>query len=192
MFLFIDTETGGLSPEYSLLTVAAAVTDQDFNILNMLTFSLRPAESYAVSPEAMRINKIDLAKHAEEAIYADSAQLKFEQLLSDGLTLTGRRRLIPAGHNVSFDLGFLYAQLMPEATFRKYCTYPALDTAVIARFLSHLNLIDCACNLVALRERFAIHSGTAHNAANDVLATIELAKIFTKLVAGLPNAGSVG
>lgn len=188
MFVFIDTETGGLSPEYSLLTVAAAVTDKEFNILDRLTFSLRPEEGYIVSPEAMQVNRIDLAKHADEAIYPDSARLKLETLLADGLTRTGLRRLVPAGHNVGFDLAFLYAQIMPEAEFRKYCTYPALDTAAVARFMSNAGLIKNPCNLVSLREQFGITTAGAHNAEADVLATIQIAKLFTSFLKGVPTA----
>lgn len=188
MFVFIDTETGGLSPDYSLLTVSAATTDKNFNILDTLTFSLRPADQYVVSPEALRVNQIDLAKHAEESIYADSARLKFEKLLSDGLTKTGFRRLIPAGHNLNFDLGFLYAQLIPESDFRQYCTYPALDTAAVARFLWAADFIEGPCNLVALRKQFNIETGTAHSAESDVLATIQLAKTFTAILKGVPDA----
>jgi DNA polymerase III alpha subunit (gram-positive type) len=188
MFVFIDTETGGLSPDYSLLTVAAAVTDKEFNILDTLQFSLRPSNTYVVSPEAMQVNKIDLAQHAGEAIYPDSARLKFENLLTEGLTRTGLRRLVPAGHNVGFDLSFLYAQIMPESDFRKYCTYPALDTASVARFLANAGVIKSPCNLVSLREQFGIDTGTAHSAHSDVLATIQLAKLFTSFLKGVPNA----
>ena len=188
MFVFIDTETGGLSPDYSLLTVAAATTDQDYNIIDMLTFNLRPPAQYIVSPEALQINKIDLAKHAEDSIYADSAGLKFEKLLAEALAITGKRRLIPAGHTVNFDLRFVYAQLMPEDKFRQYCTYPALDTASVARFFASSGVIPGPCNLVALRRHFNIESGAAHNAENDVLATIQLAKIFTGILKGVPNA----
>lgn len=188
MFVFIDTETGGLSPDYSLLTVAAAVTDKDFNILDRLTFSLRPADGYVVSPEAMQVNRIDLAKHADEAIYADSAKLKLVTLLTEGLNRTGLRRLVPAGHNVGFDLGFIYAQIMPESDFRRYCTYPALDTAAVARFLSNAGLIKNPCNLVSLREQFGIETAGAHNAEADVLATIQIAKLFTSFLKGVPAA----
>ncbi len=31
MYLFMDCETGGLTPDYSLLTLAAIVADADFN-----------------------------------------------------------------------------------------------------------------------------------------------------------------
>lgn len=188
MFVFIDTETGGLSPDYSLLTVAAAVTDKEFNVLDTLAFSLRPADGYIVSPEAMQVNKIDLAKHATDAIYADSARLKLETLLSTGLTRTGLRRLVPAGHNVGFDLGFVYSQIMPEADFRRYCTYPALDTAAVARFLSNAGVIKNPCNLVSLREQFGIDTTGAHNAEADVLATIQIAKRFTSFLKGVPSA----
>lgn len=188
MFVFIDTETGGLTPDYSLLTVAAAVTDKDFNVVSTLCFGLHPVTSYVTHPEAIRVNQIDLAKHAETAIYADTARAQLRSFLVDGAASTSVRRLIPAGHNVPFDLSFIWAHLIPESDWKAICGYPVYDTAVIARYLATANMIPNSCNLVALRKLFQIETGTAHNAANDVTATIEVAKHFDAILRGSPKS----
>lgn len=188
MFVFIDTETGGLTTDYSLLTVAAAITDEDFNVLDTLCFGLRPATHYITHPEAMQVNKISLSDHARTALYTDTARTQFRAFLSNGSARSPKRRLIPAGHNVAFDLNFVWAQLLPESDWKQVCGYPAYDTAIIARFLASAGLIPSnAFSLVAMRNLFKIQTGAAHDAENDVLATIEVAKHFTAILKGLPR-----
>jgi len=189
MFVFIDTETGGLTTDYSLLTVAAAVTDKEFNVLNTLCFGLRPATHYVTHPEAMHVNNIDLSEHARTALYTDTARAQFRAFLTAGAAAAPRRRLIPAGHNVAFDLNFVWAQLMPESDWKQTCGYPVYDTAIIARFLASAGLIPAtAFSLMAMRNLFKIETGSAHNAENDVLATIEVAKHFNAILKGLPKS----
>jgi DNA polymerase III alpha subunit (gram-positive type) len=187
MFLFVDTETGGLTPDFSLLTVAAAVTDQEFNILDQFCFSVKP-DFYVVSPDALKVNKIDLIEHAKTAMTQTMAATEFRAFLLRGKQLTAKNRLIPVGHNIHFDLGFLWAHILPESEWRQYCTVPAIDTASTAQLLSVTGHITGSCSLVALRNFFNITTGAAHNAANDVLATIELAKTFTTILRGLPKS----
>jgi DNA polymerase III epsilon subunit-like protein len=185
MFVFIDTETGGLTPDYSLLTVAAAITDEQFNVLSKTCFGVKP-EVYVVSPDAMRVNRINLADHAASSMSPATAAAELEQFLRQGVANTGNKKLIPVGHNVGFDLDFVWRHLMSESTWRNYCTYPALDTASVARFYAISNTIPNFCSLVALRQLFKIETGDAHNAMSDVLATVALAKKFVAISKGEP------
>ena len=189
MFVFIDTETGGLTTDYSLLTVAAAITDAEFNLVDKLCFGLRPVSHYVTHPEAMRVNNICLADHAQTALYTDTAREQFRAFLTSGSAHAPKRRLIPAGHNVAFDLNFVWAHLLPESDWKQVCGYPSYDTAVIARFLASEGLIPSnAFSLSAMRTLFGIETGSAHNAENDVLATIEVAKHFRAILKGLPKS----
>ena len=188
MYVFIDTETGGLSPDYSLLTLAAAITDENFNVLDQMYFGIH-APVYCVTPEAMATNQINLAEHAKTALSVPAATARLREFLIHGAALTKRKKLVPAGHNVSFDIRFIHAQLMPEDEWREYCTYPALDTAGVARFMIAANRISGSCSLVALRELFKIETGVAHNAQSDVLASIALARCFVQMAnQGLANS----
>ena len=184
MYLFIDTETGGLDPSYSLLTVAAAVTDKNFEVLGTICFGIKP-ETYVVSPEAIGVNKIDLVQHAKSSLSPAKANADFAEFLAQHFSgLTANQKLIPAGHNVAFDLNFVWDQLMSEKEWKQYCTYPVLDTAVLARFFASAGVIPGFYNLVALRQLFVIETGEAHNAMSDVLAAIELAKKFYAILGG--------
>jgi DNA polymerase III epsilon subunit-like protein len=189
MFVFIDTETGGLDPaEVSLLTVAAAIVDDQFNVLDKISFGVKP-EVYVISPGAIMVNKIDLAEHAKFSMTPQKAGEALAEFLHTGMILANNDRLIPAGHNVAFDLNFIWRQLMPEEEWKKYCAYPALDTAALARFFYTTKLIPAAFNLVALRQLFNIDTGEAHDAMNDVLASVEVAKKFSELV--VPQLSSI-
>lgn len=195
MYLFIDTETGGFkAAEHSLLTLSAIVTDSAFNIVPVPTGSDNPDDipgclhlrikgaEYSVTPQAMAINKIDLVKHAETAVYTDVARQQFVNFITAGLRMTKQRKFIPAGHNVQFDMRFIWHQLMGEEAWNLYCTHPQFDTAAIARYLNSAGKISGGCSLPVLRERFQIHTGAAHDAEVDNLATIELAKKFMELL----------
>jgi DNA polymerase III epsilon subunit-like protein len=194
MYLFIDAETGGLDTEHNLLTLSAIVTDKDFHVVPVpvpwseqddvpgcLYLQIK-SDQYVVSPGALSVNKIDLVRHTENGIDLEEAQQRFKYFLKAGLAATGKSRLVPAGHNVPFDLKFVWKFLMPENAWRDFCTHPALDTAVVARFFNAAGRISGGCSLVTLRERFGIETGSAHNAEVDNLATIELAKRFVAMV----------
>jgi DNA polymerase III alpha subunit (gram-positive type) len=186
MYLFVDTETGGLDTSFSLLTVAAAVTDKDFNVMSQICFGVKPA-TYVVDPNAIRVNKINLAEHSSNSLSLEMAGTQFLEFLEENFVASNRRKLIPAGHNVKFDLDFIWSYLLPEQDWREFCTHPALDTAVLARFFAAADRIPPAFNLVALRQLFDIETGEAHSAQNDVMATIQVAKRFFALL----NAQSV-
>jgi DNA polymerase III alpha subunit (gram-positive type) len=183
MFVFIDTETGGLTTDYSLLTVAAAIADEQLNVVDTVCFGVKPP-LYIVSPDAMRVNKINLSEHAATSMSTERASEEFEHFLQKGMRHNSDKKLIPVGHNISFDLGFVWHQLLPEDIWRQYCTYPAIDTAGLARFFSVMNKIPGFYNLVALRQLFQIETGEAHNAMADVLATVALLKKFVAIANG--------
>jgi DNA polymerase III epsilon subunit-like protein len=194
MYLFIDAETGGLDTDHNLLTLSAIVTDKDFHIVPVSVPWQAPddvpgclylqikSDQYIVSPGALSVNKIDLVQHTENGISLAEAQQRFKYFVTAGLAATGKNRLIPAGHNVPFDVKFVWKFLMPENVWGGVCTHPSLDTAVIARFLNAAGRISGGCSLVTLRGRFGIETGSAHNAEVDNLATIELAKQFISMV----------
>jgi len=195
MYLFIDTETGGFKPaEHSLLTLSAIITDKDFNIMPVPTQSTDPdsipgclhlrikSEQYSVTPRAMEVNKIDLVKHAEIAVEPGDARQQFVNFITAGMRMTQVRKLVPAGHNVKFDMRFIWHHILAEEPWSMYCTAPEFDTAAIARYLNSAGKISGGCSLAVLRERFSIYTGTAHDAEVDNLATIELAKKFMEFL----------
>jgi DNA polymerase III epsilon subunit-like protein len=189
MYLFFDTETGGLTPDYSLLTLSAIVTDGKFNIVPTHGFDpgvylrVKHAE-YVTHPKAMEVNQIKLADNDEHGFTVAEAQEIFLAFVKEAISMSGVKKLVPAGHNVPFDMKFMHAYVMPDKVWRDYFTHPPFDTCAVARFLMTARMISGGCGLPHLRTLFNIETGAAHNAENDNLATIAVAKKFLEL---LPN-----
>jgi DNA polymerase III alpha subunit (gram-positive type) len=188
MYFFFDTETGGLRPEHSLLTLSGIIADKDFNIVPVepgssgLYLKIKH-EQYALTAGALSVNKIDLNEHHSSAMTVRDAQYVLRQFLNRARDVTGKRRLIPAGHNVAFDAQFLKAYLLTEAEWEDFFTYPAFDTAAIARFFNAVGFVQGGFSLTSLRDRFVPDaSGQMHNAEIDNLTTIALARKFVSMV----------
>jgi DNA polymerase III epsilon subunit-like protein len=195
MYLFFDTETGGLTPQHSLLTVSCIVVDDKFNIIPVgnplqtddgrtgLYLKIKHDE-YALTSGALSVNKIDLVEHDKQSTPLPAARTILRAFLDDGLRVSNKKRFVPAGHNVAFDVKFLQAYLLTPEEWDRYFTYPALDTAAIARFLSAAGMHAGGYSLGKLRDKFIPHTSGAelHDAEIDNLTAIELAKKFVSLM----------
>lgn len=190
MYLFIDTETGGLTPQHSLLSVSCIGVDKDFNIISVPTVApglyLRiKHEEYALTAGALSVNKIDLLQHHAAGLTLQEARSALRTFIADVMLRCGNKRLVPAGHNVGFDVQFIRANLLTDTEWDNYFTYPVLDTAAIARFLNAAGQHDGGYSLQRLRDKFVPHvqsAGAMHHAEIDNLVTIELAKKFASFV----------
>lgn len=191
MYLFIDTETGGLTPQHSLLTVSCIGVDENFNVVpvddNQRGLYLKiKHEEYALTAGALAVNKIDVTQHHTSGVSLQDAQIALRQFVASVLRKTGKKRLVPAGHNVGFDVQFIRANLLTNSEWDEFFTYPALDTAAVARFLTAAGMHDGGYSLARLRDKFTPHMrGNLHNAETDNLTTIELAKKFVSLLKNL-------
>src|SRR6266436_5622023 len=128
-YLAIDNETGGLG-EVSLLTSYFAVLDANLRILDDLYIYLKPSDGvYRIEPQALAINGINLIEHdkvAETQSMAGQKLFRFLKLHSSD----GTDKLIPLGHNVTFDVIGIHNGLLNRAIFEKFTSYRKLDTAV--------------------------------------------------------------
>jgi DNA polymerase III epsilon subunit-like protein len=176
-FIFIDTETGGIGLDKSLLTLSLVVTNQDLEILEKQYYSLKPDDGvYHVDGKALAINKIDLAFHDLIAMPYKTAKSHVYNLIHTHSN-EGADKLIPAGHGVSFDLIHIWDKLISRNSWENCCSYRPLDTGGIARFLMLLGKLpaDLHGSLTSICEYFNIPLDP-HHAENDNLATIEVLK----------------
>lgn len=192
MYVFFDTETGGLTPDYSLLTVSAIVADPQLN--EIIIHDLQPGlylrlkyANYVTHERAMAVNKINLADHDRIGFTVPEASEALDAFLREAKRMTGVQRFIPAGHNVAFDMRFLQAYLLPEKQWDRFFMNPPLCTCATARFFNTANRLSIGCGLEKLRNYFGIDTGISHNAESDNLASLELARRFVQL---LPSSGS--
>lgn len=198
MYLFMDTETGGLTTDRSLLTVSMIPVDKDFQIVPIDYFDpiaqqvlhtdcgLYVAvkhDTYVVDKQALAVNKINIVEHDATAVPLALTRELFNSFIRHTLQTFNRKYLVPAGHNVAFDANFIKAYLLTESEWDTFFTYPALDTAAAARFLNAAGVIGGGYSLTSLRNKFVPHmNGELHNAETDNLTTIELAKRFTAMM----------
>jgi len=181
-YLFLDCETGGLDEKkHSLLTAFFLAVDEDLNEVGRLYLGVRPQDgTYKVTSGALKINKIDIVAH-DEAL-ASGADPKM--LLVDFLTLHsggGRDKLIPVGHNIQFDFGFIHSELLDKTTWEKFNSYRVLDTSIVANFLKFVNKLPQKqqTSLVKLAEYYGVTQDLisgAHNAIMDVQMTVAVLK----------------
>lgn len=189
-YIALDCETGGLIPKTaSLLTMYLQVLDKDLNPLDSLYLRVKPNDGvYQTTGESLSINKIDLVEHDKIAIIYSKAGQELRDFLikhSD----SGKIKLIPVGHNVPFDLEFLYELLLNKKEAQKYVSYRILDTSASTQFLKSCGLIpeSVSGSLKSLVEYFQIpgpetHGGKFHTADQDVFMTVQVLKHLISLV----------
>ncbi len=168
--LWIDTETTGRSAHVNqIVEVAIAITDLDGNMLFEPRGVLVAIEPWSVNDrETIGIHGIDW-RTPEFKRSAKSLREVVERVFA---RLEGKR---VAGHNVTFDVGFLKASAERVGIpVRPELAAPTLDTMQLAASLMKRGLLaKQSKGLVALRERFGV-GHTAHRATGDVAATIEI------------------
>lgn len=168
--LWIDTETTGRSAHLNqIVEVAVAITDRDGNVLLEPRAVLVAIEPWSKNElETIGIHGIDWRKPE----FRRAAKSLREVIERVSARIEGRR---VAGHNVAFDVGFVKASAERVGLpVRQELSAPTLDTMTLARSLMKRGLLaKQSASLVALRERFGV-GHTAHRAAGDVAATIEI------------------
>lgn len=167
--LVLDTETGGLNPETDALLSVGLVDWRDGQVMRQ-TEILIDSEGLNCSPEALRVNGIDLdAHHAYSVTRAEAARL-----VQEFSAPMGRPWL--AGHNVAFDISFVRRLFAPDV-LRKMVSHRVLDTMQVLAYLGHAGLIpDGIGKLDQAIAHFGIQvpTGKRHTALADALATAEL------------------
>lgn len=175
-YIALDCETGGVTTDKSLLTVCFIVYDERFNRLDTLNLAIKPDDGeYRVTAEALKINHIDLATHDQTAITQSKAGGALREFLKKH-SEDGKVKLIPVGHNVYFDLVFIWDNLLGKLEFQKYTSYRILDTGVVGQFLKTCGFIPDSVS--GSLQSFVKHYGgqviDAHTAEGDTLMTVDV------------------
>jgi DNA polymerase III epsilon subunit-like protein len=196
LFLPFDTETGGLDPKLAdLLTVYMAVMDENFKILDEVDLKVKPDDGRLPICEAgaLKVNKIDVAKHLAdpETITYSEAKIKILTMLKKHLKKTGRySNLVPLGHNVPFDVGFLQHHILPKDEWDKIIHYRTIDTSPIVGFFK-----DCGWfprelgSLGSVVEYLGVPKRPAHNAKEDTLMCVDSYKAMIAIMKSKKESG---
>lgn len=177
----MDTETGGLSNDCSLLTAYFLVLDSNLNKIDDLHLSIKESNGiYKVTSNALKVNNINLIEHEQHSISKELATTTLREFLK---TYNRTNKLIPIGHNVTFDLEKITHHLIPKDELNQYLCYRVIDTAIIGRFLILSNLLpNIKGSLGSFSEYFKTTKYTLHSADGDVKTCIDVLKEMVKLV----------
>lgn len=180
-YLSIDTESGGRDEQYSLLTAAFIIFDENFNELDSLYLTLRPDDGiYRIGGQGMSVNKIDIVEHDKIAIPYKDAKTPLYNFLKKN---ANGELLTPIGHAVKGDIRRCQQNLISEGSWNQFCTYHFIDTSVVLQFLRACGKMpsDCDGSIEALCEYFSIEGNDDryHDAYVDAKAT---AKVLQKMI----------
>jgi oligoribonuclease (3'-5' exoribonuclease) len=184
----LDCETGGLDPKTSdLLTLYVSVVDENFQILEELDLKLKPDNERLPVTEAgaMKVNGIDLQKHL-----ADPSTLTYSQAKEKILAMLKKHRqpgrysnLIPLGHNIPFDLGFIFHHIMRKDEWEKFCHYRNIDTNPIIWLLKDSGWFPRDLgNLGSVVDFLNLPKRNAHSAKDDTLMTVDVYKKLLEIM----------
>jgi len=181
-YLALDTETGGLLPENSLLTAYFEILDENFNMVDSLSLTIKPLDGiYKLCAGGMAVNNINIIEHDKVAITEKEAGTLLYQFLNKNKS---DEVLIPFGSGVIGDINKLKSSIISSGSLEKFISHRVLDTGIIARYLQLVGNLsnDIGTGLHALRDYFSIKiSGVDHSADVDVKISIEVLKKLIEL-----------
>jgi DNA polymerase III subunit epsilon len=178
--LFIDTETGGLNPDFhSLLSIGVAVW-QNSTIVDKLEILINDGV-LNVTEQAMQINQINLEEHRNVAVSPLQALEQLEAFTTRHFD--NSQKITLGGHNVHFDVSFLKKLLAKNGReYHKIFSHRFLDTSPILYYLYLSGKIkQKATSSQEAFDLFGIHVDKRHSALGDALATAELFNMLLKI-----------
>ena len=189
LYVPLDTETGGLDCRTSdLLTIYISVVDESFKILDELDLKLKPDDGRLPVAEAgaLKVNGIDIQKHFSDpnTVTYSEAKKQISAMLKKHLKKNGRySNLIPMGHNIPFDLGYIQHHIMNKEEWEAICHYRTIDTNPIVWlmkdsgwFPSDLSGLSTVVDFLNLPKR------AAHNAKEDTLMMVDVYKKMLEIM----------
>lgn len=182
--LWLDTETGGIGLDKSLLELGMLITDDQLKPIGSSgLWSIKPDDGiYKCTAEALSINKIDLVEHDKIAKpYKQVGTELYEYLQFCNKTLN--EKLIPTGKNVHFDIQQVCDKLISRGNWEKFVSYQHLDISSVVRFLQLQGKIPTLSktSLSSLSEYFAVEIKDLHSSMGDNLLGLEIIKRLVQL-----------
>lgn len=192
----LDTETGGLNPQTSdLLTIYISVADENFKIIDELDLKLKPDNDRLPITEAgaMKVNGINLQEHLAnpETLTYSQAKEKISAMLKKHLKKNGRySNLIPMGHNIPFDLSYIYQYLLSREEWEKLCHYRNIDTNPIVWLMKDSGWWPSDLgNLGSVVDYLDLPKRNAHNAKEDTLMMVDVYKKMIEIMKSKKEGG---
>lgn len=182
--LWLDTETGGIGLDKSLLELGVLITDDELKPVGSSgIWYIKPDDGiYKCTAEALSINKINLVEHDKRAKpYKQVGKELYEYLHNCSVCL--KEKLIPVGKNVDTDIQQVCDKLISRGSWENFCSYQKMDISSVVRFLQlqkkipHLN----KTSLSSLCDHFNIPTEGLHSSIGDNLLGLEILKRLVQL-----------
>ena len=153
-FTLIDLETTGLSPEYDEIIEVSALRVRDFKVVDEFSSLVQPSEEIDDFIEELTGITNEMLRHAKT----------ISSVMPEFLNFIGSD--IVVGHNVNFDINFIY----DKSIYFHFFSNDFVDTMRLSRFLRkderHHRLTDVC-------KRYNISNPNAHRALSDCHTTFE-------------------
>jgi len=187
IFCAVDVETTGLDPDqHSIIEICILPLNADYSInKSILPFNtqMQPIEGKIIDPEAMRVNRLNLADIKLNYLDAwKTLDLLVEWF--EKLNLGMNKGIVPIAHNWPFDRAF-FISWMGDLTYRTIFSRLYRDTMALAGSicdkcdLHNQPLPFNKLNLKALAKHFNIENPDPHRAMGDAYTT---AKVYRQLL----------
>lgn len=191
-YIVHDCETGGLDPEKNPITQYAAVVLDGKTLKEIDRFEtfVKPYAGLEIEQASLNATMVSMSDINNGAKYEDFVKSLKDFWRSHRTSNQKFGRLISVGHNVTFDHSFLYLACgYLGVDIWDYLYENFVDTLVLSKMTFGINgdeklkLADCC-------QRAGINLTDAHGAMNDVEATADLFRWFTKKMRHVGGAKS--
>lgn len=189
MHLFFDMETTGLDEQKNdILTAYFAIYNENLEFIDDLDLMLKPDDPNKViiydieAFETTGINLEDHLKNPATITYSKGRELLTKMLIKHKIP-NKRSHYRYSGQNIGFDIKFLKEHMGDSEGFEKLINHGNIDTFQIATFLKECDMIAADVgNLGSLVDYFGLPMGTAHNAKEDVLMTVNVYRAMKNMM----------
>jgi len=173
----IDTETTGLiAGTHEIIELSLIIHDEFFLPLHTFSCKVRPMRPELADPKALEKNKLSLTELKKEAVPSQvrNALCQWHEEVLEGI------KLIPLGHNYSFDKSFLqlFLGMQYNNIFNRYYR----DTVILAQALKDKGKLDIENLSLHNLSKFFKCSEQIHRAEFDARLCLQIYKKLLDLI----------
>ena len=184
-FLWVDTETTGLSAEkHGIITMAGFIQTSDGTIGNCFDYSCQPHPNDEVNPRALEVNGYTMG---QISAFEDSYNVisTWESFLREEVNpFDTKDKLTMIGYNTAFDMRFLASWFRKHGNpyFYSYFEKDVIDVLKLVRMYCKTEGLELPNKkLMTVAKHFNIDVDF-HTAMGDIIATYEIHRIITSSV----------
>ncbi len=196
LYLAFDSETGGLDENKAdLLTWYGGIMNEDYQILDEVYLKLKPEGRLPIAEAgALKVNGINIQNHLadpETVTYAVGRE-RVIAMLKKHLKKNGRfSNITPMGYNTPFDIRWTQKHLLSTEDWLSILHYKVWDVMQDVDFLKRAGWFPKELgSLGTVVDFLGIPKRNAHNAKEDTLMTIDVAKKVMEIMKSKKDGGS--